>query len=82
MIYLKFKRIEIRRPKWDPNPEKSTTENHEWRQGLFVIFEDVQGVEYDYMPKWQELEAINSGRSEVESLNRRLCKENMEARKK
>jgi len=73
---IKFKRIEIRKPKWDSNPQKTTTNNHEWRKGLFIIFEDYDGNEYDFMPKWVDLDEINKGKEEVEQLNKRLCLEN------
>ncbi len=71
----KFKRFEIRKPKWDPNPEKSTTNNSEWRKGLFVIFEDYNGNVYDYMPKWIDIEELNRLHLEIENINKSLCKE-------
>ena len=73
---LKFNRIEIRKPYFDPNPQKSTTQNHEWRQGLMVIFTDNNGREFIYMPKWADLEIINTGKGKVEIINKRLCAEN------
>jgi hypothetical protein len=78
---LKFKRIEIRAPKWDPHPEKSTTNNHEWRKGLFIIFEDYSGNVFDYMPKWNELQTILKGKESVEAVNKKLCKENLSWKK-
>ena len=74
---LKFKRVEIRAPKWDPHPEKTTTENWDWRVGLFIIFEDYEGNEFDWMPTWRELEKIVEGRDAVERKNKKLCKKNL-----
>jgi len=45
---INLTRFEIRKPRWDPHPEKSKTNNHEWRQGLFGIFDEEK---YDWMPK-------------------------------
>lgn len=53
---LKFKKIEMRSPKWDSHPEKSTTNNSTWRQGLFIIFEDYDGKLYDYL--WVHLKHL------------------------
>ena len=75
MIPIKFKRIEIRKPRYDPHPEKSTTNNSAWRQGLFIIFENYNGVEMDWMPKWNELEEIKAGQKTIEDKNKDLCRE-------
>lgn len=75
MIPIKFKRIEIRKPRYDPHPEKSTTNNSEWRQGLFIVFENYQGQEMDWMPKWNELEQIKAGQKEIEDKNKQLARE-------
>ncbi len=72
---IKFKRVEIRPPRYDPNPEKSKTNNSEWRQGFFVVFEDYNGEEYDYMPKWEHLAQMESGRKAIEELNSFLARE-------
>lgn len=74
MFPIKFKRIEIRKPRYDPHPEKSLTNNSNWRQGLFIVFEDYNGNEFDYMPKWGEIALINEKKIEVEILNKELCK--------
>lgn len=73
---IKFKRVEIRKPKWDSNPAKSKTNNHGWRQGLFIIFEDYNGNEFDYMPRWDELDAIMWNKDQVEKINKELCVKN------
>lgn len=72
---IKFKDIEIRQPRWDPNPEKSKTDNSNWRQGIFIIFEDYKGNQYDYMPKWVEVEKIIEMREKVEHINSEKAKE-------
>ena len=78
---IKFKRIEIRTPKWDNNPNKSLTDNQKFRKCLFIIFEDYNGLEYDYMPKWNEIEQINREQGSIELLNKKLCREHHEAKK-
>ena len=74
---LKFKRVEIRRPRYDPNPHKSVTNNSGWRVGLFIVFEDYDGEEFDYMPKWKEVEELNKRRVEVEKVNKELAKQHI-----
>ena len=81
MIPLKFKRVEIRRPRYDPRPESSTTDNSDWRQGLFIIFEDYRGNIFDYMPKWSELAEIDIGKNQVELVNKELARKNMRCKK-
>jgi hypothetical protein len=73
MEFLKFKRVEIRKPKCDPHPEKSSTNNHEWRKGLFIIFEDYNGQEFDWMPKWDEIATIEESRVNIDDLNKILA---------
>jgi hypothetical protein len=73
---IKFKGIEVRTPRYDPHPEKSTTNNSAWRQGLFIIFEDYNGNVFDWMPKNSEIQIINYEKEKIESLNKKLCKEN------
>lgn len=73
MIPLKFKRFEIRKPRYNPNPQKSKTNNHNWRQGLFIIFEDYNGNEYDVMPTWAFADELNQFREKVENINKVLA---------
>lgn len=77
IIPLKFKRVEIRKPRYDPHPEKSLTNNSEWRKGFFIIFEDYKGQEYDYMPKWEEIQTINNKKNEIELINKNLARCNL-----
>lgn len=77
MIPLNFKKFEIRKPRYDPNPEKSKTNNSKWRVGLFIIFEDYQGNEYDYMPKWDECAELNRMKDIVEELNKDLARQHI-----
>jgi len=73
---LKFKRFEVRTPFFDPNPDKTTTNNHEWRQGLFMVFEwigDEEKREFYYMPKWEEVQELVKKSKEVEQKNKELC---------
>jgi len=74
--FLRLLRVEIRKPIFDLHPEKSTTNNSEWRQGFFLIFKDNYGNEYDWMPKYSELDEINLKRVEIEEINKELCRQN------
>lgn len=71
---IKVVDIEIKHPDFDPNPQKSTTNNHKWRQGLFVNFMDNMGNKYSWMPKWKHLEELVVMREKVEAINKELCK--------
>ena len=75
-----FKKVEIRKPRYDPHPEKSKTNNSAWRQGLFVVFEDYHGNTFDWMPRWDQLLAINEAREDVEEKNRVLARLHQEAK--
>jgi hypothetical protein len=74
MIPVIFKRIEIREPKWDNNSNKSITNNQRYRKCLFIIFEDYNGNEYDYMPKWDEIDEFSKKKKEIDELNKSLLK--------
>lgn len=74
MTPLTFKRVEIRKPRWNNYNKPTTTENGNFQMCLFVVFE-VNGVEFDYMPKWSELTSIKEMSLEIERLNKMLCKE-------
>ena len=54
---IKMTRIDIRKPRWDPHPEKSKTKNWNWRQGLFPIFDNGK---YDWMPLFKEISQMNA----------------------
>lgn len=73
---LIFKEVEIREPRWDNHPEKSTTDNKDWKQGMFVVFEDSDGNVFDWMPKWIELEKLFITRDNVEEINKNLAIKN------
>ena len=75
---IKFVKTEIRKPRYDPRPESSKTNNSEWRQGLFVIFEDYQGNRFDWMPKWSEIEELKKKIPETEQINKDLAIENIQ----
>ena len=78
MMPLVFDKVEIRKPRYDPHPEKSETENSEWRQGLFVVFKDYEGNVFDWMPKWEELERLGRLRMDVERINKELAQKHYE----
>jgi len=62
---IKMTDVQIRSPRWDPHPEKSQTQNWEWRQGLFPVFEN---GEYDWMPLFKDLDEM----ARLSSLKRRF----------
>lgn len=64
--------VEVRDPKWDNHPERSKTNNQEYRKCLFVIFEDYEGNQFDWMPRWHELDLINKEKIKIENLNKDL----------
>lgn len=72
MNIIKFKQVKIETPEFDPNPHKSTTNNHSWRQCLIVLFEDSFGEEYSYMPKWSELRNIWESAQVTEDINKEI----------
>ena len=71
---INFKRIEIRKPRWNNNPNEET-KNTEYHKCLFIVFEDYDGVEYDYMPRWDELKSLQESKNYIEDLNKKLAKE-------
>lgn len=71
-----FSRIEYRQPKWGHKEEKTKTNNKDWKMGLFMIFEDYQGNEYDYMPKWKEIDELKKSQYEIEIINSFLASKN------
>ena len=73
---IKFNNIEIRKPRYNPNPNKSKTNNTEWRMGLFIVFKDYNGNIYDYMPKWDEIELLIEKKKEIEKINKELSIKN------
>lgn len=70
---IRFKGIEVRKPRYDPHPEKSTTDNSDWRQGCFVIFEDYQGETLDWMPRYEELAFLIEAMAATERKNKALA---------
>lgn len=72
---ITFVEIEIRQPRYDPNPEKSKTNNSAWRHGLFVIFKDYKGNIFDWMPKWDEIDNLKIMKDKVDYINSELAKE-------
>lgn len=71
---LKVHSFDIVRPGFDLHPEKSTTDNTRWRQGLFVVFKDKNGDLFKWMPKWDEIDTLLQKKDEVEMVNRKICK--------
>ena len=71
---IKFDRVELRKPFFDPNPQKSMTNNHAWRIGLFIVFKDSYGKESWYMPKYSEIDQLLQGKLKVEQINKDLAR--------
>ena len=72
---LRFKRVEIRQPRASSHkPELTTTNNKDWKQGLFIVFEDYDNNLYDWMPCWKELGIIEQQKETIEDINSSLAK--------
>jgi hypothetical protein len=69
---IKFERVEIREPYFDPNPQKSKTNNQSWRKCLMIVFKTKDGDEFHYMPRWDELSTISQSKSAIETMNKQL----------
>lgn len=62
--------IEIKRPAWDPHPEKSETNNHEWRQCVVVSFPNCS---FQWIPTYRDIADILLKLRECELINKRRC---------
>ena len=67
-------KISIQKPDWDPHPEKSTTNNHEWRKCVIVEFPN---CDFKWIPTYKQIEDITKELILCEELNKVLCKENV-----
>ena len=72
---IKFKRVEFRKPGWGFDPQKTKTDNEAWRKGLFVVFEDYNGQEFDWMPRWDQVVLITGAKESADIINSDLAKE-------
>ena len=57
-------------PKYDPNPNKSKTNNHKWRKCLIIEFRDRKGNLYSWMPTNIEVNDMVIAKAEVEEINK------------
>jgi hypothetical protein len=67
----------IEHPLFDKHPEKSKTNNSEWRVCLMVKFSNMlikDGVGH-WLPTDEQIKEINAKRAECEQRNKMLCKE-------
>lgn len=74
---LKFSRFIIDKPFFDPNPNKSTTNNQTYRKVLIMVFLDHWGNEHFFMPRWADILELNTQSLQVEVLNKSLLKEQL-----
>lgn len=65
-------KISIEKPDWDPNPQKSTMQNWDWRKCVIVQFENQS---FKWIPTYAHLMEIYQKLRECELLNKRLAKE-------
>jgi hypothetical protein len=65
-------RIKIDKPAWDPNPHKTTTNNHKWRVCCQVMFENQKFI---WLPSYKQLAAIYKNLLEAEERNKQKAKE-------
>lgn len=65
--------LSIEKPDWDPNPQKSTTNNFNWRKCLVVKFPNCS---FKWIPTYKQLAEILLKLSEVEQENRKLAADN------
>jgi len=67
-------KITIDKPDWDPNPEKTNTNNWNWRKCVIVEFENQT---FKWIPTYKQLAEIMLKLAECEQENRRLARENL-----
>jgi len=63
-------RINIKVPDWDPNPDKTTTNNHSWRRCVIVMFPNCS---FKWIPTYKQLEDIKRALNDCEILNKELA---------
>ena len=73
---IKFKSVDMHAPKWGHDESRTTTNNKDWKQGAFIVFEDYEGNEYEFMPKWADLMKMNNIAILTEQTNKQLAVEN------
>ncbi len=59
--------ISIEKPDWDPNPQKSTTDNHDWRRCVIVKFENQT---FKWIPTYMQIADILNALKECEQVNK------------
>ena len=64
-------KISIAKPDWDPNPDKSTTDNHEWRKCVIVEFPNCS---FKWIPTYRHLAQVTEALDSCEDLNKTLAK--------
>jgi hypothetical protein len=62
--------ITIEKPEWDPNPEKTQTQNWDWRKCVIVKF---QNQDFKWIPTYKQLAEILMKLHECELMNKRLA---------
>ena len=64
-------KITIDKPKWDPHPEKTKTENWNWRKCVMIEFENQTFI---WMPTYKQLVDITLALNECERINKQNAK--------
>ena len=57
-------------PDWDPNPDKTITQNHNWRRCVIVQFPNCS---FKWIPTYEQLEEIKKALNDCEMLNKTLA---------
>ena len=65
--------IKIDVPDWDPNPDKTTTNNHNWRKCVVVMFPNCS---FKWIPTYKQLDQIKDALEKCENLNKDLAIKN------
>lgn len=62
--------VQIKKPDWDPHPEKTKTQNWEWRQCVIVTFPNCA---FKWLPTYRQLQEIREKLAACEKINRGLA---------
>jgi len=66
--------IRIEKPDWDPNPQKTTMGNWDWRKCVIVQFPNQS---FKWIPTYKQLVEIYQKLTECEQMNRTIAKKEM-----
>jgi len=66
-------KISIKVPDWDPNPGKTTTNNHNWRRCVIVEFPN---CDFKWIPTYKQLAQIEKALRDAELINQTIAADN------